>query len=46
MLLDGASLVTQLVKNLPAMGETWILSLGWEDPILITLTKIKHKEQI
>ena len=22
-----------LVKNLPAMRETWILSLGWEDPL-------------
>ena len=29
----GASLVAQLVKNLPAMGETWIWSLGWEDPM-------------
>ena len=28
-----ASLVAQLVKNLPAMRETWILSLGWEDPL-------------
>ena len=27
-----ASLVTQLVKNLPAMWETWVPSLGWEDP--------------
>ena len=26
-----ASLVAQLVKNLPAMRETWVLSLGWED---------------
>ena len=26
-----ASLVAQLVKNLPAMWETWIRSLGWED---------------
>jgi len=25
-----ASLITQLVKNPPAMQETWILSLGWE----------------
>ena len=29
----GASLVAQLVKNLPAMQETWVLSLGWEDPL-------------
>ena len=28
-----ASLVAQLVKNPPAMRETWILSLGWEDPL-------------
>ena len=28
-----ASLVTQLVKNPPAMWETWIRSLGWEDPL-------------
>ena len=28
-----ASLVTQLVKNLPAMQETWIQSLGLEDPL-------------
>ena len=27
-----ASLVAQLVKNPPAMGETWVQSLGWEDP--------------
>ena len=26
-----ASLVAQLVKNPPAMRETWVLSLGWED---------------
>jgi len=28
-----ASLVVQLVKNLPAMWETWVQSLGWEDPL-------------
>ena len=27
------SLVGQLVKNLPAMWETWVWSLGWEDPL-------------
>ena len=26
-----ASLVAQLVKNPPAMQETWVRSLGWED---------------
>ena len=28
-----ASLVAQLVKNPPAMWETWVPSLGWEDPL-------------
>ena len=28
-----ASLVAQLVKNPPAMLETWVWSLGWEDPL-------------
>ena len=28
-----ASLVAQLVKNPPAMRETWVWSLGWEDPL-------------
>ena len=28
-----ASLVGQLVKNLPAMQETWVRSLGWEEPL-------------
>ena len=27
------SLVAQMVKNPPAMGETWVRSLGWEDPL-------------
>ena len=27
------SLVAQLVKNSPAMWETWVRSLGWEDPL-------------
>ena len=25
--------MTQLVKNLPAVRETWVRSLGWEDPL-------------
>ena len=28
-----SSLVAQLVKNLPAIWETWVQSLGWEDPL-------------
>ena len=27
------SLVSQRLKNLPAMQETWVQSLGWEDPL-------------
>ena len=33
IILFWASLVAQLVKNLPAMWETWVQSLGWEDPL-------------
>ena len=29
----GASLVAQMVKNLPAMWETRVRSLGWDDPL-------------
>ena len=28
-----ASFVAQLIKNLPAIRETWVWSLGWEDPL-------------
>ena len=28
-----ASLVAQMVKRLPAMQETWVRTLGWEDPL-------------
>ena len=31
--LNKASLVAQMLKNLPAMHETWVRSLGWEDPL-------------
>ena len=30
---QGASLVAQLVKNLPAMQDTWVRFVGWEDPL-------------
>ena len=33
MLCTGVSLVVQSVKNPPAMWETWVRSLGWEDPL-------------
>ena len=29
----GDFLVTQTIKNLPAMQETWVWSVGWEDPL-------------
>ena len=28
-----SSLVAQMVKRLPEMWETWVQSLGWEDPL-------------
>ena len=27
------SLVAQVVKNSPSLWETWVLSLGWEEPL-------------
>ena len=33
MPLNTAPWVTQTVKNLPAMQESWVQSLGWEDPL-------------
>ena len=32
-LVVTASLAAQMVKNLPAMQETWVQSLGWEGPL-------------
>ena len=32
-IFNRASLVTQTVKNLPAVQEIWVRSLGWEDPL-------------
>ena len=32
-LFGRTSLVAQLVKNPPAMWETWVPSLGWQDPL-------------
>ena len=40
---SGASLVAQMVKNLLSLGETWVQSLGWEDPLekgMVTHTSI------
>ena len=33
IIIAGASLVAQMVKNPPAIQETWVQSLGWEDPL-------------
>ena len=40
----GASLEAQMVKNLPAMQETWVRSLGWEDPL--EKGKATHSERL
>ena len=32
-IVSGASQVAQMVKNLPAMQETQVQSVGWEDPL-------------
>ena len=42
--IGWASLVAQLVKNPPAMWETWVQPLGWEDPLeegMATHSKIR-----
>ena len=31
--IDGLSYHGLVVKNLPAMQETWVWSLGWENPL-------------
>ena len=33
LLYSLVSLVAQMVKNLPVLWETWVRSLGWEDPL-------------
>ena len=33
LLYSWASLVAELVKNPPAMRDTWVQSLDWEDPL-------------
>ena len=32
-MLSAASLVAEMVNDLPALQETWVPSLGWEDPL-------------
>ena len=33
MVAINLTIVARMVKNLPAMQETWVRSLGWEDPL-------------
>ena len=33
LFLFGSHYMAELVKNLPAMRETWVWFLGWEDPL-------------
>ena len=33
LMKEWASLMAQMVKNLPATQETWVQSLGWKDPL-------------
>ena len=35
-------MAAQLVKNLPAVWETWVQSLGWEDPLENSMDCIVH----
>ena len=36
--MSRASLVAHTIKNPPATGETWVRSLGWEDPLEDSVT--------
>ena len=42
----GVSLVAQRIKHLPAMQETWVRSLGWEDPLDSTSALISHTSKV
>ena len=44
MVYLGASLVAQTVKDLPAMQETWVRSLGQEDPLEKGMAKLLRPE--
>ena len=37
-----ASLVAQMVKSLPVMQDTWVQSLGWEDPLEEGMATYSH----
>ena len=42
----GASLIAQLVKNLPAMQETWVQFLGWGDTLEKEMGEVSTFEQL
>ena len=42
---DWASLVAQMVKNLSTMQETWVQSLGWEDPVEKGIGRQRDRER-
>ena len=39
--LTWASLLAQMVNNLPAMQETWVQALGWKDPLICIVHHVK-----
>ena len=39
-----ASPVAQLVKNPPAMWETWVRFLGWEDPLVLQVHRVAESD--
>ena len=41
-IFKGSSLVAQSVKNLPAVQEIWVRSLGWEDTVEKEMATQKH----
>ena len=41
-----ASLVTQMVKNPPAMWDTWVGSLDWEDPLEDSMESLWTEELV
>ena len=45
LMILRVSLVAQMVKNLPAVQETWVRSLGWEEPLEKGMANGSHVEQ-
>ena len=43
--MNVASMMTQMVKSLPAMQETWVHSLNWEDPQEKRMVQLRPKLQ-